>query len=188
MPHRSLAITSAQRPRNSSSGNSNSEGREREKLADGGSVTRRLSCRPYETSPPHVAGDQALGFQQRIGGRNRGPVQSKLTSQFASGWQSAALGQRARFNQPLHLRVKLTEKRRLIVRIQWTDLQACQYNQRISHWLARGNPPSASQSRATARALAPGAHEFWLLWPWPGRSRRCRRRDSRRRWTASSIL
>ena len=82
-----LAITSAQVLRNSSSGNSSSEGREREKLAEEeGSRTEDCVPTRHEASPPHVPGDQALGFEQLVGGGNGGPIQSKLASQFPSGW------------------------------------------------------------------------------------------------------
>src|ERR1700678_209032 len=93
-------------------------------------------CSRHEASPPHMARDQALRFEQRVGRRNRGPVQSNLTSQFTSGWQAATFGERPRLNQLLHLIVELTEKRGLIPRIQWRDQEHAKPSKSISYWLA----------------------------------------------------
>ena len=56
-----------------------------------GNVIGGSGAARHEASPPHMSGDQAFRFEQRIGCGNRSPIQSKLTSQFASGWQAGCL-------------------------------------------------------------------------------------------------
>ncbi len=43
-----------------------------------------------EAAASDLAVDETFGFEQFVGGGNGGPVQSKCTSQFASGWQPLA--------------------------------------------------------------------------------------------------
>ncbi len=112
------ASTAAQLARKSSSGNRSRDGRDIAKLMLRGPPRRRgiadaaiaafqqrrssprrrgaaAALAGDEAAAAHLAGDQAFGFQQFVGGGNGGPVQSKQASQFASGWQPLAPGQLA---------------------------------------------------------------------------------------------
>jgi len=65
---------------------------------EGGPINGAPGCRGlagYEASAADLAGDQAAGLEQLVGGGNGGPVQSKQASQFAGGWKAFAAGQLA---------------------------------------------------------------------------------------------
>ena len=60
-----------------------------------------------------MAGDEAFGFQQFVGGGDGGPVQSKLASQFTSGGQPTAFGKVSGFNEIFNFKIELA------VEVEW---------------------------------------------------------------------
>lgn len=62
--------------------------------------------------------DEAVLFEEFVGGRDGGAVQSKQTSQFASGGETFALGEATGLDEGSDLLVQLAVKRDIGLRIQ----------------------------------------------------------------------
>ena len=86
---------------------------------------RRLGATGHEAPAAHLPRNQAFGFENFIGCRYCSPVQSKQTSQFASGGQSLAVSQHPSANLLRYLVRKLPVQRRLGAMIEfWLEFHS----------------------------------------------------------------
>src|SRR5262249_9196027 len=81
----------------------------------------------HKAATANLARDESLRLQEFVGGRNCGPVQSKLASQFPSGWQPLTWRKLAGANLLCNLLKKLAIQRRIDPVVQlWPQVHPSQ--------------------------------------------------------------